>query len=218
MPAETLLHNQTYRRESRDLLKKSFPLISCNAINFIFDSKAKFNFSDAFRRLSFIQIHPDAIIEDEPDIRVFIEQPRRMAKQEFRVTDADLLVEIDSIPELNQKASVNHPIEIIDLTNDDDSEDEEKEARFECNVCYSDYAKSEIEDCEADEGHSVCKHCICRFVSEQLHGNGSLKFKCIGDVNCNREYLPALLEKVLPEDLNRQVILDDGIWMDLDKR
>ncbi|KAL7520607.1 hypothetical protein ACHAWX_005326 [Stephanocyclus meneghinianus] len=202
---QNLVQKETYLRESRELLKKSFPLISCDAINFIFDRKADFSFSDAFHRLSFIKTHPDTLIEDKPGIRIFIKYPRKTAKQELRVTNTDLLVEIDSIPELNQKVSGKHP-EIIDLSTDENGEDGEKEARFECHVCYADYVKSEIEDCGAGEGHFVCKHCICRFVSEQLHGNGSLKFKCIGDANCTREYLPALLEKVLPEDLNRQVI------------
>ncbi|KAL7508679.1 hypothetical protein ACHAXN_005771 [Cyclotella atomus] len=97
----------------------------------------------------------------------------------------------------------NEVIELLD--SDVEEEEEKKDDLTECKVCYGDYESSEIHNCGQNEDHAVCKTCISRFVSEQLHGNGSLKFTCIGDVGCSCEYSLALLEKVLPEDLNKQV-------------
>jgi hypothetical protein len=224
--------SESYLRQSRELLKNSFPLISCNAIYFVFDSASNFNFSEAYRRLSTIQSEQSHTIENAPNIRVYLKHPRRKLKDSFNVTNANLLGEIDSIPELNEKqaapcpkkidkiSTASHPRGVIEILDSDDEVEEEEENRVECRVCYADYDATEMHDCEADVGHFVCKLCITRHTSEQLHGKNNLEFKCIGDADCSNHYQLSFLAKILPEDLNRQVnervFADfnelDGMW------
>lgn len=205
--------NKTYLIESREFLKHSFPRISCDTINFVF-RRNDFSFTEAFNRLTFIAAQYGTVgnnftLPEDPSIRVFIKRERTQNNKQPRIKNADLINEVDLIPELNQKRRApprNEPKEIIELL-DSDTEDEEekKEDMIECKVCYEEFDAREMNSCGEDNEHLVCKDCIRRHVSEQLDGNGSLKFKCIGDVGCDCEYPLAKLEAVLPDDLNRRI-------------
>lgn len=218
---------KAYLIQSRGRLKNTFAYISEAAIEYIFNERSNLNFTEAYRQLSLIDINEDNVIEGAPNFLVRRFYPRRAVK--ISIVDDTLTDEISLIPELIQKPR-SKPKEVIVLSDSEDDEDdakpsaaavsrdvvelldsdsdldkEQKDNLIECKVCYGDYEARDMCDCGKDRDHVVCKICICRFVSEQLLGNGSLKFKCIGNVGCDCEYPLALLEKVLPDDLNRQI-------------
>lgn len=228
---------KAYILQSRDFLKNTFVDVSDGVIEHIFNKRSNLNFTDAYHYLAAINSDPGHILEDAPNLRVLRRHPRR--KVELSTDNDDLIDEISLIPELIQKPA-SRPNEVIEISDSEEEEEEnrkpaassfnvidshteidvEKDDSVECNVCYADYEACEVYHCGFGEEHAVCKTCIGRFVSEQLHGNGSCRFKCIGDVDCESEYPLCLLEKVLPEDLNRQVTERafhdiaqiDGMW------
>jgi hypothetical protein len=135
--------------------------------------------------------------EEEEELKLDAKPPARQPHENIELADTSTEVR-----------------EVIEFS--DSEEEEEQDAKpparkphenieLECKVCYGDYEASEMYHCERGRDHSVCKICLERFVSEQVHGNGILKFKCIGDVDCKCEYSPVLLETVLPEDLKRTI-------------
>ena len=142
------------------------------------------------------------------------------------ITDADLCAEIELIPELNQKPApeiievpersdneiegADPPLtcklnEIGELLGGGEEEQYSESNLIKCKVCYAEEEVSEMYNCELWKDHAVCKTCIGRFVSEQLHGKDSLSFRCIGDADCDCEYPLALLDEALSDDLKRQV-------------
>ena len=60
-------------------------------------------------------------------------------------------------------------------------------------------------ECAETSGHFCCKECLERYVSEQFDGQGSTKFSCIVDSNCNQVYKLHVLDCVLPRELGKRV-------------
>jgi hypothetical protein len=127
-----------------------------------------------------------------------IQKPRSKPKEVIVLSDSE---DDDDDAKPTAAAVPRDVIELIDT----DVDEEENDHLVECKVCLGEYEARDMFDCGHNIEHAVCKTCIRRFVSEQLLGNGSLKFKCIGDVSCDCEYPLALLDKVLPDDLKRQI-------------
>lgn len=233
--------SKDYIIQSRELLQQSFPHVSQQAIEFVFNDRSNLKFTDAYHQLKVLSADPAGKLEGAPDVQIHRRYPRR--KKQLNTTNGDLCAEIDLIPELNQKLEpeiiellgssddddeeegadppMTHQLgEIVDLLNSDDDDVDDKSDLVECKVCYADVEPSEMYSCEVGEEHAVCKTCITRFVSEQLHGKDSLKFPCIGDAECDLEYQLALLDKALPDDLSKRVnervfheiAQAEGIW------
>ena len=209
----------SYRNQTKKMLKKHFPRISCSAIDAVLRS-SKHNFTDAFHVLSNIESQRLGIngngagkfvAEIPPDIKVFLKYDRNENFSVLRLDNEILIKEIDAIPELNTKASKPPP---IDLTASTSSEEEDSNGAtdekigvsfIECLCCYGDFPRSEIRECESGSGHYVCNQCIYHYVSEQLDGNGSVAFKCIVNAECQNTYSLALLDTVLSPKLNKRV-------------
>lgn len=99
--AATTMPSQTYKYQAKRMLENSFPRVSCRAISAIF-AACNCNFTLAFRQLS-------AVVSDESgdfdliskNIKLFIKSSR--PRKQFDMSNAELLAEVDNIPELNTK-------------------------------------------------------------------------------------------------------------------
>ena len=225
--SEGLHLTSSYRNQTKKMLKKHFPRISCSAIDAVLRS-SKHNFTDAFRVLSNIESQRPGINGDgagqfagiDRRIKVFLKYDR--TKENFRLDNEILIKEFDAIPELNTKAG-KPPT--IDLTASTSSEEEDGNGAdekagvtlIECLCCYGDYQRSEMKECKNGSGHLVCTGCLNNYVSEQLHGNDNITFKCIVDVECQCEYPLTLLEEegVLANKLKDRV--NDKIFREMVK-
>lgn len=197
----------SYRNQAKKMLKNSFPIISCAAIDATLRSSG-YNFSVAFACLSQIEIQRTGIDGDgtgsfpeiSKHIKIFLKNERSIER--FSLNNRQLKVEIDSIPELNTK-EIKH---VRDEKDDElPAKDDATEAQTECLCCYGEYPLSQLRECTNGSGHYACRQCIYQYVSEQLDGNGSTKFNCIVDLNCKCKYSMALLDQALSPKLSTRV-------------
>eukprot|EP00804_Cyclotella_cryptica_P015466 CCRYP_008077-RA/>CCRYP_008077-RA protein AED:0.23 eAED:0.32 QI:95/1/0.5/1/0.66/0.5/4/0/596 len=199
----------SYLNQAKKTLKNTFPRISCAAIDVALRSSGN-NFSMAFTFLSQIESQRTGIDGDGAGlfpnipkrIKVFIKAER--TKEGFPLNNHQLKVEIDAIPELKSKEETH--VALRDEKDDDGAANNGmKEAQTECLCCYGEYPMSELRECNKGSSHYVCRQCIYHYVSEQLDGNGSTKFNCIVDPNCNCKYSMALLDQALSPKLSTRV-------------
>ena len=204
----------SYRYQANRFLRNSFPRISCAAIDLVLRFY-DYNFTNSFTTLSQIKNQRAGIDGNDTGllptipnhIKVFIKSDRR--KEKFVLNDELLRDEIDAIPELHMKDG-NRRV-VYDLTGDDntvevyDAVDDGNESELECLCCYGEYPPAEMRECAEGNGHLVCKQCIYHFVGEQLDGNGSTKFKCIAEPDCEHTYSMVLLDQALTPKLSTRV-------------
>ena len=111
-----------YQTQAKRLLENTFTLVSCKAIDTIFQA-CDYKFTTAFRQIS-------AIVADESkndfgnlipnNIKVFIKSDR--SKKQFDVSDENLLKEVGEIPELNMKVAAST------------QEQKQKLCKYECSL------------------------------------------------------------------------------------
>ena len=128
--------------------------------------------------------------------------------------------------ELNTKEKSSESNANVDKEEVDHDATGGEEAQVECLCCYGDYPHTEMMECKTGSGHTVCKDCIGRYVSEQLDGNDSVAFKCIADTDCEHIYTTQMLDQdgvlspKLKERMNdrvfremmKQCSLGDDMW------
>ena len=104
MAATTLQSkSHAYRLEAKRLLENTFPRLSCSVIDLILRNH-NHNFTLAFRQLSAINNeHFNSAQVVPKSVKIFIKSNR--PNKQFDITNEALLAEIDSIPELNRKAT-----------------------------------------------------------------------------------------------------------------
>jgi hypothetical protein len=166
-----------------------------------------YNFTNSFTTLSQIENRRAGTDGDGTGLfpiipnhtKVFIKSVRR--KEAFVLNDELLRDEIDAIPELNTKDGV----EADDAGGINQANNGNDEAELECLCCYGEYPRTEMRECVEGIGHLVCKQCIYHFVGEQLDGNGSTKFKCIAEPDCEHTYSMVLLDQALTPKLSTRV-------------
>lgn len=139
----TMSRTSQYLLDSRELLRNSFVTISDAAIEYIFTGQSNSVFSEAWRKLTLLQVNP-LIIDSAPNIQVLLRKPCARRKKQLDITDSDLLAEMALIPELNCKPdhkptdiielldSDNEETDIIDLLDSDDDEEEATQDWIEC--------------------------------------------------------------------------------------
>jgi len=221
-----------YKKQVKKLLENKFSSISCAAISAVL-KHVDFHYPDADRILNRIEanglanedaddarVKVQAVFPTMPKIKVFLKNDR--AHKRFRVTNPLLLQEIcsalDGTANDDDSKENKSPATIV---KDDQTtfskgpeelfESEENNGLVECGCCYGDYPPQDMKECTANEGHQVCKDCICRYVSEQLDGNNNINFQCIIDENCRQPYHHiSVLEEVLSPDLKRRT--NDAIY------
>ena len=201
-----MLSSQTYRNQAKMLLENTFPRVSCKVIDIIFRGGGNYNFATTFHLISAINNSGDGAGQFHvipKNVKVFIKADR--PQKQFEVNDKELLAELENIPELPDATAqlLTKTLDIsttIDLTTVDEKEEEK-----ECLCCFGDYPLSSLKQCSSRAGHLVCTECIQRFVSEQLDGNGSTNFQCIGSDECPCKYSQVFLDGVLTPKLRKRV-------------
>jgi len=200
-----------HRNQTKKTLENEFRRISCAAIDTVLQL-SEFNFTAAYHFLSKIEDKRGTIygggdfqLDGFPvSIKVFIKKDR--AEKEFQLTDKKLIGETDAIPKLKLHTKKKNPPTVMPVVVEETRYGTIAivEAEMECLCCYGDYPRSDMRECKAGSDHFICKQCIYCHVSEQLDGNDSAVFKCIGDANCRHEYSIALLNQTLTPKLNRR--------------
>lgn len=101
--ANTTMPSQMYQHQAKRLLENNFPRVSCRAISAIFTA-SNCNFTLAFRQISAVASDESGDCDLIPKhMKVFIKSNR--PKKQFDMSNAELLAEVDNIPELNTKVA-----------------------------------------------------------------------------------------------------------------
>ncbi len=102
--AASTMPSQTYQYQAKRMLENNFPRVSCRAISAIF-AACNWNFTLAFRQLSAVVASDESGEYDliPNHLKVFIKSKR--PKKQFDMSNAELLAEVYSIPELNTKVA-----------------------------------------------------------------------------------------------------------------
>lgn len=204
----------TYRRQAVRFLQNHFRGISCIAITAVF-SNNDFHFTSTFQALARIRDDDEATIEDveasHPNLKVFIKTERKAKRA--RITNADLLDEMASIPELNEKKRADGSDDDVEGAGDEENNDgdplldgdDANPQMSECGCCYFEYSPETMNQCSNGDGHHCCQGCIKRYVAEQLDGKNTTEFKCIVDMDCTGSYSQYQLSKILSPKTNQRL-------------